>query len=69
MKIAIYVSSLEGGSGSAERVMLYLAKGLLDQNHIVDILLARYEGNYIKQAPRLVTIIPLKKSTRLQGCA
>ena len=65
MKIAIYVSSLKGGG--AERVMLYLAKGLLDNNHSVDLLLARYEGDYIKQVPKSINIIPLKKSTRLRG--
>jgi glycosyltransferase involved in cell wall biosynthesis len=65
MKIAIYVSSLKGGG--AERVMLYLAQGMLDQKHSVDLLLARYEGNYIKQAPKSANIIPLKKSTRLHG--
>lgn len=65
MRIAIYVSSLKGGG--AERVMLYLAQGMIDQNHSVDILLARYEGDYIKQAPKSANIIPLKKSIRLHG--
>ncbi|WP_198265523.1 glycosyltransferase [sulfur-oxidizing endosymbiont of Gigantopelta aegis] len=65
MRIAIYVSSLKGGG--AERVMLNLSQGLINQGHQVDLLLSRYEGDYIKQLPKSIHIIPLKKTSRLFG--
>ena len=65
MKIAIYVSSLKGGG--AERVMLNLAEGLRAQNHSVDLLLARLEGDYLKQLPDNLSVIPLKHTSRLSG--
>ena len=65
MKIAIYVSSLKGGG--AERVMLNLAEGLQTQNHSVDLLLARHEGDYLKQLPDNLSVIPLKHTSRLSG--
>ena len=65
MKIAIYVSSLKGGG--AERVMLNLAECLQAQNHSVELLLARYEGDFLKQLPDNLSVIPLKHTSRLSG--
>lgn len=65
MRIAIYVSSLKGGG--AERVMLHLAQGFLEKKHTVDLLLSRYEGDYLNQVPESLNIIALEKTTRLKG--
>jgi len=65
MKIAIYVSSLKGGG--AERVMLDLAECLQAQNHSVELLLARYEGDFLKQLPGNLSIITLKYKSCSSG--
>lgn len=57
-RIAIYLPSLEGGG--AERVMLYLAKGLAQCGLCVDMVLVQAKGPYLDQLPDSVRLIDLK---------
>lgn len=55
--LALFLPSLEGGG--AERVMLNLARGILEHGLEVDLVLAKAEGPYLKQLPIGVNVIDL----------
>ncbi len=57
-KIAIFMSDLDGGG--AEKVMLNLASGLVQQNIDIDLVLVRKAGPYVSQIPSKVRLIDLK---------
>ncbi len=57
-KIAIFLSDL--GGGGAERVMLNLASGFVEQNIDVDLVLVRKIGSYVSQINPKVRVINLK---------
>jgi glycosyltransferase involved in cell wall biosynthesis len=60
--VAIFMHGLfEGG---AERIMLNMAKGLVNSGHSVDLVLARADGPFLPQVPEEVRMIDLK-STRV----
>lgn len=56
--IAIFLRCLHGGG--AERVMLNLARGFIERDLKVDLVLARAEGSYITQVPPEVRVVDLK---------
>lgn len=56
--IAIFLRGLYGGG--TERVMLNLARGFIDRNLKVDLVLARAEGPYLAQVPSGVRVVDLK---------
>lgn len=56
--IAIFLRGLYGGG--TERVMLNLARGFIDRNLKVDLVLARAEGPYLAQVPPGVRVVDLK---------
>jgi glycosyltransferase involved in cell wall biosynthesis len=58
MHIALFMRSLQG-SGGAERVMVHLARGLSEQGHRVDLVLARQKGHFLDQIPGAVRVIDL----------
>lgn len=58
-KIAIFMRSL-GGSGGAERAMLNLANGLLDQGQRVDMVMARRVGHFLNELSPSVRVVDLK---------
>lgn len=62
MHIALFMRSLQG-SGGAERVMVYLARGLVKQGHRVDLVMARKKGRFFDQIPEAVKIVDLKVRT------
>jgi glycosyltransferase involved in cell wall biosynthesis len=55
--IALFLPSLEGGG--AERVMLNLARGLVNRDLAVDLVLAAAEGSYLNQVPSDVDVVNL----------
>lgn len=57
-RIAIFFHDL--GIGGAERVMLQLAKGFIEEGYLVDLVLARAEGPLLAEVPSGVQIIDLK---------
>jgi glycosyltransferase involved in cell wall biosynthesis len=57
-RIAIFIQSL--AIGGAERMVLNLVKGLLQQDIRVDLLLADCSGDLLSKVPSEVTIIDLK---------
>jgi glycosyltransferase involved in cell wall biosynthesis len=57
-KIAFFLPGLY--DGGAERIMLNLAKGIVDRGHPVDMVLARAEGPFMDQIPACVRVIDLK---------
>lgn len=56
-KLAIFLPGLDGGG--AERVMLNLARGLVEQGIKVDLVLVRAEGPYLSQVPSKVRVVSL----------
>ncbi|MBZ8179103.1 glycosyltransferase [Oscillatoria salina] len=64
-KVAIFLSSLEGGG--AERVMLNLAEGFCKNGLGVDLILVKREGSYLTQIPANVKVINLEKKRLLQS--
>jgi len=48
-RVALFLPNL--GGGGAERVMLNLARGLLDAGYAVDVVLAAAEGSYLERVP------------------
>lgn len=58
--ITLYLPSLCGGG--AERVMLNLAQGFAKRGHVVDLVLARAEGPYLKEVPGDVQVVDLRAS-------
>ncbi len=57
-RIALFLPSLEGGG--AERVMVNLAQGFVDEGREVDLVLVKAEGVYLNLAPDKVRIIDLQ---------
>lgn len=57
-KIALFIPSLRGGG--AERVILNLARGFIEQGYLTELVLAKAEGTYLSEVPREVRIIDLK---------
>lgn len=57
--VAIFLPGLDGGG--AERVMLNLARGFVEQGIKVDLVLVRAEGPYLSQVPSQVRVISLGK--------
>jgi glycosyltransferase involved in cell wall biosynthesis len=51
------------GSGGAERVMVQLARGLVEQGHRVDLVMARQKGHFFDLIPEAVKIVDLKVRT------
>ncbi len=57
-RIALFLPSLDGGG--AERVMVNLARGFVDEGREVDLVLVKAEGTYMNQVPDKVRIIDLQ---------
>ncbi|OLF37265.1 glycosyl transferase [Psychrobacter sp. C 20.9] len=64
-KVALYIPSMNGGG--AERVMLALANGLAEKDILVDLVLNRVDGPYIKDASPKVNIVNLGTSRVLNS--
>ncbi|MEB3887044.1 glycosyltransferase [Lyngbya sp. CCY1209] len=64
-KIAIFLSSLDGGG--AERVMINLASGFADRGMSVDLILVKAEGPYLSQISPKVRVIDFQKQRLLEG--
>lgn len=64
-KIAIFLSSLDGGG--AERVMINLAQGFADKDYDVDLILAMAYGPYLSQIPANIRVIDLKQKRLIQS--
>ena len=62
-KICLFLPSLRGGG--AERVMLTLANGIAEKGYIVDLVLAKAEGPYLKDVSPKVNVIDLGASRML----
>ena len=62
-KICLFLPSLRGGG--AERVMLTLANGIAEKGYIVDLVLAKAEGPYLKDVSPKVNVIDLDASRML----
>ena len=56
-KIALFAPSLVGGG--AERVMVNLARGMVEQGKDVDLVLAKAEGPYLADVPSDVRVVDL----------
>ncbi|MCL1472411.1 glycosyltransferase [Argonema antarcticum] len=61
--LAIFLVSLSGGG--AERVMLYLARGFVEQGLNVDLVLVKKEGPYLSSIPPGVRVVDLGASRLL----
>jgi glycosyltransferase involved in cell wall biosynthesis len=66
MHIALFMRSLQG-SGGAERVMVQLAQGLVEQGHRVDLVMARQKGHFFDQIPDAVRLVDLKVRTPFES--
>ncbi|MGA4439877.1 glycosyltransferase [Psychrobacter pocilloporae] len=64
-KIALYIPSMNGGG--AERVMLALANGLAEKDILVDLVLNKVDGAYIKDASAKVNIVSLDSSRAMRS--
>lgn len=62
-KIALYIPSMNGGG--AERVMLALANGLAEKDILVDLVLNKVDGSYLKDASEKINIVSLDSSRAL----
>jgi len=58
--VALFVPSLAGGG--AERVMVNIAKGLINHGIMVDIVLAKAEGPYLSEVPNKARVFNLNVS-------
>ncbi len=63
--IAIYLRVLYGGG--AERVMVNLMQGFVQQGLNVDLVMNTVDGPYMKQLPPEVRIVGLKASRMIEG--
>lgn len=61
--LAIFLVALSGGG--AERVMLYLARGFVEQGLNVDLVLVKKEGPYLSSIPPGVRVVDLGASRLL----
>ena len=64
-KVALYIPSMNGGG--AERVMLALANGLAEKDILVDLVLNKVDGAYLKDASAKVNIVSLDSSRALRS--
>ncbi len=64
-RLAIFLSDLDGGG--AERVMLNLALGFVQQGIELDLVLARKVGPYLSQIPPQVRVIDLQGSSLMRS--
>ena len=55
MHVALVITDFGGTRGGAERMCLYLARGLADRNHRVDVYAARFPGSAIH--PKIKNIL------------
>ena len=62
-KVALYIPSMNGGG--AERVMLALANGLAEKDILVDLVLNKMDGTYLKHASEKVNVVSLESSRAL----
>jgi len=65
-KIAIFMRSMQG-SGGAERAMLNLAHGFLDQGQQVDLVMARKTGHFLDEISPAVRVVDLKVRSALES--
>ncbi len=65
-KIAIFMRSMQG-SGGAERAMLNLAQGLVEQGQRVDMVMARRTGHFLDEIPPAVRVVDLKVRSARQS--
>jgi glycosyltransferase involved in cell wall biosynthesis len=63
-KVALFISSLEGGG--AERVMVTLANQFAEHGHQVDFLLRNKIGVYLSEVSTKVNLIDLRKARMVQ---
>ncbi len=63
--VAFFLTALVGGG--AERIMLYLARGFVEQGIAVDLVLAKAVGPYLSEIPAGVQLVDLQ-SQRLVLC-
>ena len=64
-KVALYIPSMNGGG--AERVMLALANGLAEKDILVDLVLNKMDGTYLKHASEKVNVVSLESSRALHS--
>ncbi len=64
-KLAIFLSDLRGGG--AERVMLNIAYGFVEQGYFVDVVLARKEGSYLSQVDSQINLVDLNAKSLLRS--
>lgn len=64
-RIALYIPSMSGGG--AEQMMLTLANALSEKNLVVDLVLNKAEGPYLKKVSDKVNIVNLDTSRVLTG--
>ena len=64
--IAFYLSSFPGGG--LERVTLTLMSELLARGHRIDLVLERYEGDFLSQVPDAVRQVSLRHSSKWRAC-
>jgi len=62
-RVALFLPNL--GGGGAERVMLNLARGLLDAGYAVDVTLAAAEGSYLERVPGGAEVVDLHAARTL----
>lgn len=55
--VSLFLPSLRGGG--AERVMVNLARGFVEQGLSVDLVLAKAEGPFLSQVPKGVRVLDL----------
>lgn len=63
-RLALFMPTLT--PGGAERVMTHLARGFVEEGHAVDFVLARAEGDYLRELPPEVRVVDLGRPARLQ---
>jgi glycosyltransferase involved in cell wall biosynthesis len=65
-KIALFMRSMQG-SGGAERAMLNLAHGFLDQGQRVDLVMARKTGHFLDEISPDIRVVDLKVRSALES--
>lgn len=53
--------------GGAERMMLNIAKGLVEEGHKVDLILVKAEGEFLTQVPESIRVVDLESSRVLKS--
>jgi glycosyltransferase involved in cell wall biosynthesis len=62
-RLAFFLPNLDGGG--AQRVVLNLLQGIVEQGYRVDLVLAQAKGPYLAQVPASVRLVDLKASRSL----